>query len=191
MLVYTEYMINRVIPHLLTYPRSGSHYFDDMLYEEEKIHFTKSHYLDQLFDKDGSKRRKIITIARDPIDSISSYLALNEYRLESEDDTEFVIKEKITEYVLMYSFLYDHADYIIDFNDLITYQKSVIKRILDLLNIDKNTYNWFDESDIEKYKGFKPSSKSLSSYDRSMLDGFDLSLCYYYYYKLLENKIII
>jgi hypothetical protein len=184
-------MINRVIPHLLTYPRSGSHYFDDMLYEEEKIHFTKSHYLDQLFDKDGSKRRKIITIARDPIDSISSYLALNEYRLESEDDTEFVIKEKITEYVLMYSFLYDHADYIIDFNDLITYQKSVIKRILDLLNIDKNTYNWFDESDIEKYKGFKPSSKSLSSYDRSMLDGFDLSLCYYYYYKLLENKIII
>jgi hypothetical protein len=184
-------MINRVIPHLLTYPRSGSHYFDDMLYEEEKIHFTKSHYLDQLFDKDGSKRRKIITIARDPIDSISSYLALNEYRLESEEDTVFIIKEKITEYVLMYSFLYDHADCVIDFNDLITYPKPVIKRILGLLNIDKNTYNLFDESDIEKYKGFKPSSKSLSSYDRSMLDGFDLSLCYYYYYKLLENKIII
>jgi hypothetical protein len=191
MLVYTEYMINRVIPHLLTYPRSGSHYFDDMLYEEEKIHFTKSHYLDQLFDSDGNKRRTIITIARDPLDSISSYLAINDYRYSFEDEREFLIKEKIAEYVLMYSFLYYNADYFIDFNDLIKYPKPVIKRILGLLNIDKNTYNCFDESDIEKYKGFKPSSKSLSSYDRGMLDGFDLSLCYYYYYKLLENKIII
>jgi hypothetical protein len=91
----------------------------------------------------------------------------------------------------MYSFLCDHADYVIDFNDLITYPKPVIKRILDLLNIDKNTYSWFDEGYIEKYKGFKPSSKSLSSYDKSMLDDYDLSLCYYYYYKLLQNKIII
>ena len=183
--------VDKVVPHLLTYPRSGSHYFDDILYEKEKIHFTKSHYLDQLFDKDGNKRRKIITIARDPIDSISSYLALNEHRLNSEDEIVFAVKEKIAEYVFMYYFLYDNADHVVDFNDLTTYPKPVIKRILDLLNIDKNTYEWFDESDIEKYKGFRPSSKSLSSYDRSMLDDFDLSLCYYYYYKLLENKIII
>ena len=47
--------INKNIPHLLTYPRSGSHYFEDMLYEQEKINFTKSHFLTGLFDQNNNK----------------------------------------------------------------------------------------------------------------------------------------
>jgi hypothetical protein len=184
-------MIPNYIPHLLTYPRSGSHYFDDVLYEEEQIHFTKSHYLDELFDDNGNKRRPIITIARDPIDSICSYMALpNGYNSDGYQH-EFEIKEKITEYVLIYSFLCEHADYSIDFNDLTKYPKPVIKKILNLLNINKNTYNDFNREVVQKYKDFVPSSKFLPKYNNTILNNFDLSLCYYYYYKLLENKIVI
>jgi hypothetical protein len=184
-------MINRVIPHLLTYPRSGSHYFDDMLYEEEKIHFTKSHYLDELFDKNNNKTRTIITIARDPVDSICSYVALyNGYGLFT-DGHEFVINEKITEYVLMYAFLCENADYVIDFNDLTQNPEPVIRKLLNLLNIDKDQYGYFDRKNVTKYESFVPSSKSLPKYNNNLLDNFDTSLCYYYYYKLLEKKIII
>lgn len=177
--------ISHIIPHLLTYPRSGMHYFGDVLYEEEKINFTKSHFIEHLFDKNNNKRRVIITIARDPKDSIPSYLA----RCNLEQ--KFIVSEKVTEYVLMYSFLCNHADYIIDFNDLVKYPKPTIKKLLELLNIDKNNYDVFDRNIIPKYGFFIPSSKDLPIYNKNILDNFDLSLCYYYYYKLLEKKIIV
>ena len=176
---------------MLTYPRSGMYFFDDTLWEEEGIHFTKSHYLDELFDKNNNKRRKIITIARDPLDSIASYVSLCHGDKMKNSGHEFVIKEKITEYVLMYSFLCENADYVIDFNDLIQHPKSVIKKILDLLDIDKNTYMYFNQAFIEKYKDYIPSSRSSEKYDRNALDIYDLDLCYYYYHKLLDKKITI
>lgn len=189
-LVYNYYMINNAVPHLLTYPRSGSHFFDDTLYENENIHFTRSHYINEIFDKNNNKIKTVITISRDPVDSISSYLALyNGYGLHPEGH-DFIILEKITEYILMYSFLLEHADYVIDFNDLTTYPESVIKKILKLLNIDKSKHDNFNRDVIPKYKSFVPSSKSLPKYSKNILDDFDLDLCYYYYYKLLEKKII-
>jgi len=183
--------VDKVVPHLLTYPRSGSHYFDDILYEKEKIHFTKSHYIEKIFDKNNNKIRPIVTISRDPIDSISSYLSLYNGSGLHPDAHEFIIDEKITEYILMYSFLCEHADYVVDFNDLIAYPEPVIERILNLLNIDKNKYNVFNRNIIPKHEAFVPSSKSLPKYYKYVLETFDFELCYYYYYKLLEKKIIV
>jgi hypothetical protein len=91
----------------------------------------------------------------------------------------------------MYSFLCENADYVIDFNDLITDPDSVIKTILDLLNIDKNKYHNFSRHAIPKYKNFIPSSKELINYNKNILDSFNTDLCYFYYNKLLEKKIII
>ena len=183
--------VDKVVPHVLTYPRSGMHFFDDTLYEIENIHFTRSHFIDGVFDKNNNKIRTIITISRDPIDSISSYLALyNGFDLHYVEHDN-VFQEKITEYVLMYSFLCEHADYVIDFNDLVQHSKPVIKKILNLLNIDKNKYDFFHKNVIPRHKDYIPSSKSLTNYNKNMLNNFDLDLCYYYYHKLLEKKIII
>ncbi len=181
-------LVNTLLPHLLTYPRSGSHYFDDLIYEEKKLHFNKSHYLDQLFDKNNNKNRTIITIARDPKDSISSYLAL--FRLH-EPGNEHIISEKITEYILMYSFLYEHADYVIDFNDLVNNPKPVIEKVLNFISIEEDDYHRFNTDAVSKFKGFIPSSKPLASYNDKVLDGFNLDLCYFYYNKLLEKKITV
>ena len=178
---------NKIVPHVLTYPRSGMHFFIDTLYEMEKIYFSRSHFLKELFDKDNNKQRIIITIARDPIDSISSYLAIDNGSLAD----EFLTIQRETDYVLMYAFLCENADYVVDFNDLIKYPESVIKKLLSLLNIDKSQYDLFDREKNEKYKNYIPSSKSLKNYNNIVLDSYDLELCYYYYYKLLEKKIIL
>ena len=180
--------INKNIPHLLTYPRSGSHYFEDMLYEQEKINFTKSHFLTGLFDQNNNKNRPIVTIARDPIDSISSYVARFHFDYPGQ---EFLVPEKITEYVLMYSFLYEYADFVIDFNDLIKDPQSVIGKLLNLLDINENKYHFFDRDPMPKYEGFFPSSKSLPQYNKDRITNHDTSLCYFYYNKLLEKKIVI
>jgi hypothetical protein len=181
-------MTYKFIPHLLTFPRSGSHFFSDALYEEAQINFTHSHYVEELFDKDNKKQRPLITIARDPIDSISSYLALVEYR---GSENEFLIPEKLTEYILMYSFLCENADYVIDFNDLVQHPNAVIKKMLTLLNINKDKHYLFDRNVIPKYKDFISSSKTLSTYKDNVLDNVDTDLCYFYYHKLLEKKIVI
>jgi hypothetical protein len=177
---------NEIVPHVLTYPRSGMHFFDDTLYKMEKIHFSRSHFLDELFDKNNNKQRVIVTIARDPIDSISSYLAIHNGAAD-----EFLIIQRITDYVLMYAFLYEHADYVVDFNDLVEYPEAVVKKILSLLNIDKNTYDSFNRGHIPKFENYITSSKSLQHYDKGLLNNFDTDLCHYYYNKLLEKKIII
>jgi hypothetical protein len=183
-------LVNESVPHLLTYNRSGMHFFDDNLYKMEKIHFTQSHLIEQLFDENNNKKRVIVTIAREPTGSIPSYIAhLGNYYLEHAIDIG--IREKITEYILMYSFLCEHADYVIDFNDLIKYPKIVIKKLLDLLNIDKNKYVHFERDIMPRSEHYIPSSKSLPHYKEDLLDGYDLDLCYYYYHKLLEKKIII
>jgi len=142
--------------------------------------------LDELFDKNNNKQRVIITIARDPIDSISSYLAIHHGVADI-----FLTIQRITDYVLMYAFLCENADYVIDFNDLVTYPEPVVKKILSLLNIDKNEYSLFNRGHISKFKNYVPSSKSLKNYDNSLLDNLDTDLCYFYYNKLLEKKIIL
>lgn len=180
-------MVDQVVPYLLTYPRSGSNYFDDTLYKQEKIHFIKSHYMENCFDKNNNK---IITIARDPIDSICSQLSLYQ-NLDFNGGHDFTVIENMTNYILMYSFLCENADYIIDFNDLIKYPELVIKKLLESLNIDKDKYYLFNQNFMPKHKNFIPSSKSLLRYRNDFLDDFNTDICYFYYHKLLEKKIII
>lgn len=179
-------MINEFVSHLLTYPRSGSHYFDDIVYKEAQIHFTKSHYIEGLFDKNNNKQKTLITIARDPIDSISSYINLLNFNIGEKED---VISQKTTEYILMYSFLCENADYVIDFNDMIKYPESVVKKILTLLKIDKDKYYLYDRNVWLKHENYVPSSKSLPFYKNNILDGVDIDLCYFYYHKLLEKRL--
>lgn len=173
-------------PHLLTYPRSGSHYFDRLIYKQANFHIERSHIVNHLFDKNNKKVRRIITIARDPKESVASWLGLD----KSLGNGSWP-NEKVTEYILLYSFLYDNADYVIDFADLIQKPELVGKKILELLEIDKeNSYRFVTDTDYDS-KAYLDSSKSFGGYKDIVLDNLNIDLCYFYYNRLLEKKIII
>jgi len=181
------------IPYLITYPRSGSHYFDELIYKKAGIHIEKSHTLNLLFDKNNNKQRRLITIVRDPVDSITSYSAYEQKDAGPRPlfAREIRVNQLLTEYILMHNFLHDHADYVIDFNDLVTYPDAVTKKILSLLEIDPEDYIFFDKGEMEYSENYLASSKTLSSYDKNLLDNFNFDSCYFYYNKILEKKIII
>jgi hypothetical protein len=184
------------LPYLLTYPRSGSHYFDDLVYKEAKIHIEKSHFVNLLFDKNNNKEKTILTIVRDPIDSINSVVAAETQNASMRINPHFVrpkVNELITFYILLYSFLCDHADYVIDFNDLVEYPDAVIKKTLNLLEINEENYNLFYRGEQPYAKEYIPSSKKLPNYDKDILSkyNFNIDLCYFYYNRLLEKKIIV
>jgi hypothetical protein len=179
--------MNTVPPHLVTFPRSGSHYFDRLIYEKAKFHIERSHIVNHLFDKNNNKTRRIITIARDPKESIHSLLALHKF-LSNQDRQ---INETLTEYILLYSFLYENADYVIDFKDLVEYPDLVTEKILDLLEINEENSGIFVTNIDYNRKNGTESSKMLSSYGNISLDQFNIDLCYFHYHRLLEKKINI
>lgn len=176
-------------PHLSTYPRSGSHYFDRLFEKESGFRIEKTHTVNWVFDKDHNKQRVIITIARDPRDSIASYIAA-EHRGVYEVTWQRV-NQIVSEYILLYSFLYEHADYVIDFNDLVKYPDTTIKKVIELLDIKEDEHHLFDGDYGQPDPFFVESSKDLPDYNKDSLDDLNIGLCYYYYNKLLEKKIII
>jgi hypothetical protein len=177
------------LPHLVTFPRSGSHYFQDIIYKDTKINIEMSHSVTSIFDKDNNKQKTLITIVRDPVDSISSYLALQEVKYGPTNLPR--LEQTLTEYVLMYSFLYDHADYVIDFKDLVESPDHVAKTVLKLLNINKKDYHLFTRSYNIRHSDYVESSKTLAGYKKLMLEEFNIELCYFYYNRLLSKKIVI
>lgn len=177
------------IPHLLTFPRTGSHYFDKLVYEKAGISIDKSHSINRVFDKDSNKQKTIITIVRDPIDTISSYLTLQE---QGYGDTNLErIEETITNYVFMYRFLYDYADCIIDFKDLVSRPDDVVERVFSLLEIKEEDYKFFNMVYNPWHEEYVPSSKTLPGYKKYKLDEHNIGLCYFYYNRILKRKIVI
>jgi hypothetical protein len=145
------------LPFLVTFPRSGSHYFDELAYQKEKIHIEKSHSVDSLFDKNNQKQRKIITIVRDPRDSITSYIANEQSSFTSTSEkTKIRIHQIMSEYILINNFLYEYADYVIDFNDLILNPDATIKKIINMLEINEENY----KNLRTKYKNLKNDKKN-------------------------------
>jgi len=180
-------MNNSLPPHLLTFPRSASHYFDRLVYKKINFHIERSHTVNNLFDKDNNKIRRIVTIVRDPIESISSLVALEKYLVANSNRTN----EIVSEYILLYSFLYENADYVIEYQDLIKYPDLVTDKVLELLEINKDNYSDFITSINYDSKNFVESSKNLSTYKEINLDEHNIGLCYFYYNRILEKKITI
>lgn len=182
-------LANMLKPHLLTYPRCGSHYLDDLIYKEVKVSIEKSHSVTRCFDKNNNKQRTIVTIVRDPVETLYSYIALAESR--SPHAATVGVDQVLTEYILLHSFLYEHADYVIDFKDLIEHPDAVTKKIVELLGINEETSSLFHRNPIVKHSSYLESSKNLPGYKRHDLERYNIDLCYFHYNRLLERKIVI
>lgn len=183
--------MNNNPPYLLTYPRSGSHYFHELFYKKTKMAIGRSHRVIDVFDHEKNKTKNIVTIIRDPKETLWSLLALQEnYGYETSQGS---IKQGMSDYILFYNFLFEYADYIIDFNDLIKYPNLVIGKVVKGLEIKEQDVSEFDIEEYKKVVGYRyiPSSKKLSEYDEKSFESFNLGLCYYEYEKLLTKKIII
>lgn len=181
--------IHNLLPHLLTYPRSGSHFFEEAFYKKTGERVSRSHTIVQAFDENKNKIKKIVTIIRDPKDTIVSWLTLQKkYGNEANKQS---INQALSDYALLYQFFLDNADYIIDFNDLVEYPDLVIKKIMELLGIKQESQSDFYVDENFNKNQYLKSSKILPYYNEINLDGYNIGLCYYEYNRLLAKKITI
>jgi len=162
-------------PKIITYPRSGTHYLQNLIlaYSSQEIKF--SHY-------PVAEDSFIITIARDPFDSIHSLVAMKKH-YNPKTYTEGDYKEY---YVGLYKYLYKNADLVIDYNNLINFPEETAKMVCDLVGFKKNKSN-YKTSANKKSIEYLVSSKTVKEYNEQYFKIEEIDDCYDEYHKLLSK----
>lgn len=144
---------------LITYPRSGSNYFAEYFNQLTGIHIPRSHNVDY------ARGRKIITIVRNPIDCMTSRVAMI---CQTENITNFydlpdVLGKDIEDYVDFYNKIILEAEIFIDYEKFIKNTKEVMSVTLDKLNIPYQMTDYTQT--LDKIKGYLISSKNTFLYN--------------------------
>lgn len=178
-------------PSLITYPRSGSHYFHELFYRNTRTLINRSHGVMDVLDHNKNKIKQIITIVRDPKETLWSLIGVQEHY--GHMATEGSIKQDLSDYSLLCNFLFEYADFVVDFNDLVNFPELTMNKILKELKINQEVASDADMNNYKKITGdrYVKSSKTLLEYKEKSFDNFNLGLCYYEYNKLLTRKIDI
>lgn len=162
-------------PKIITYPRSGTHYLQNLVlaYSSKEIKFSHYQVTEDSF---------IITIARDPFDSIQSHIAMSRYY----NPETYTKNDYIEYYADLYKYLYHNSDLVIDYNDLINFPEETTKMICDLLGFKKNQSDYktsVNKSSIE----YLVSSKTVKEYNEKYFKIEDVANCYDEYRNLLSK----
>jgi hypothetical protein len=160
-----------------THPRSGAHYLQNLIlnYSSNYIEFRHKISLDD---------STIITIARDPFDTIHSLLTMRKYYTPE----TYLDKDYNEEYVNTYNFLYNHAHIVIDYNDLVNYPDKVTEKVCRMLGLKNVPHNQPMDKDMKDI-GYLVSSKTVKEYDDVHITKEDIQVCYEPYFKLLTKAI--
>jgi hypothetical protein len=162
-------------PKIITYPRSGKHYLEGLIlrYSSREIESTHKASHDDSF---------IITIARDPFDSIQSNIAMKKYyNPETYEEHDY-----IDYYVELYKFLNNNSSLVIDYNDLINFPEEITKTICELIGFENNPSNYEMYGDNKNYE-YLVSSKTVKEYTEEYFKLEDISECYDQYNDLLSK----
>ena len=169
-----------------TYPRSGSHYLKNLFTQKLDLNLKKTH--DPFYNSQNK-----ITIARNPIDSITSAMVM-EHR-----DPMFYTPEKLDSQIELYDNFYTQI--LIDFKYIINYE--VLKTNPDYVvnffskefnkKVNQNKYiNSFDQV-INRYDKYLITAKSkpvLYNLSKEYFLKQDLTLSWKLYYDVLKIKTI-
>jgi hypothetical protein len=176
---------------LTTYFRSGSNFVTHYLTETTDIKIIKTH-------RKILNNKNIFTIVRDPLDSISSMITMeNSNGYEVFQDKERY-ELRIKDYEDFYIYLLENVEFIINFNSI----ENKIEEISNLLckkfggnktnQINENNkFEWFKKT--AKFKdGSISTSKNNIDYNflRESLKDYDLSKCYQLYNNAISKSII-
>ena len=162
---------------ILTYPRSGANY----LHYSMLSHTSKSI---KYFHTTDSAEGTIITIARDPFESIHSHVTMRKHYHPDEGYNKNYNKH----YIEMYDFLYDNANIVVDYKDLVESTDQVIERISNMIKLQKSPMYKLQGRD-NKDRSYLVSSKTSPKYKDKHFSLDDIHDCYEPYTKLLSKAI--
>jgi hypothetical protein len=176
---------------IVTLPRSGSYYLQDRILQHTGVYVKKYHTV---------KNNRMITIVRDPIDMLTSKLAMTAFFDKNNETINEIKNNKVTrdleEYDLSLKKVNIDKDFyiIIDYKDLINYPFETtlaVSNMMDLPIINKEYVDSLIERNLQR--NHLISSKSVPCYEeiRSYVEQLDLSESYKFYNLAISNCIKI
>ena len=163
---------------ILTFPRSGSHYLRDLISQKLGLKIPKSHEISDAKDK------YVISIVRNPSDTIKSILTLYKHH-----STTTYPKNLVKAYCDFYKFVINHADMVIDYDDLVDRTELVIQKLSAVfdaeISLSEYTNQLFDIPEREHLV----SSRTSKEYENVDMSEIDLSRANNYYLLALTKCI--
>lgn len=177
---------------IVTYPRCGSSYLYWLLSTSFGKDILKTHLFDKELINTFSESDYIVTVLRDPIDAISSFITMESFYWRKDQTLEEYLEEKIPtrifDYVDFYKTIIEIADLILDYKEINIFRNTVVKKISDdTLNKIVN-YDYIDlVKDDKDHYFLRTSLKSEEyMYIKNKIIESDLSDCYNIYNKCKE-----
>ena len=171
---------------IVTIPRTGSHYLQDRIEQHTGVYVKRSHEL---------QNNKMITIVRDPIDFLSSYVAMDAlYFKEGSLDNflsspnRYCFSDWFTENDMD---IVDNFDIIVKYESLINSPLETVKKIAEKMSIEVIENRYKNNIVDQTYRNHVVSSKNIKGYDkiRQIIEEQDLSRTYDIYNKFLAKAI--
>lgn len=151
---------------LLSFPRAGSHYLQNLLLARLGITADRFHWLDQIENKDNI----IISVIRNPIDSIASNISV----VSNFGEIPGSVGSHVSMFIDSMNEISDNADVIVDFEELISDPDGVAKKLSEALGL-----RLFDNGhDISVQResvrsAFIPSAKHVEGYEEAKQSAAD------------------
>jgi hypothetical protein len=175
---------------ICTPPRVGSFYLQDRILQHTGVYVKKYHSL---------KNNKMITIARDPIQMLTSKLAMTAFYDKNNETLDHIRNKKhnISDLDIYLDGLKkaEKAEYsyiFIDYRDLISHPFETTRALANIMNIPITNTEYKDNM-IKEYpeNSHLISSKKVDEYEEisSYVKGLDLSELYGYYNKAITKCI--
>ena len=171
---------------IVTIPRTGSHYLQDRIEQHTGVYVKRSHDLQD---------NKMITVIRDPIDFLSSYVAMDAlYYKGGSLDHFFSFPER---YCFSDWFtdndmdIVDNFDIIVKYESLINVPFETVKKITDKMSLEIIEPRYKNNVRDMPHRNHVVSSKNIKGYDkiRQVIEEQDLSRAYEIYNKFLAKAI--
>lgn len=162
---------------IITYPRSGANYLHQLILNHSSVSLLYIHKTDSI----GGT---VITVARDPFESIHSHVTMRKHYHPDEGYN----KTYNDRYIDTYNFLYNRADIVIDYKDLIESPNKVVEAVCSMLDFKELPNNRVQGGDSED-RGYLVSSKTSPKYKEKHFSAKDIQDCYEPYKKLLSKAI--
>ena len=189
--------INLASPYaILTYPRSGSHYLQNLLVARFGIAANSYHNLDEIENQD----KVIISVVRNPLDAMASELATAVSLVTDVDLLSILTSNPAGEhsdplsdrFISIMNDISNHADIIIDYDDLCNSTESVVRNISSALGIA--SFNNSQDISVEPEPApstYIPSSKTVAEYNTiyEIMSNQDLSLATAAYQQVLAKAL--
>ncbi len=165
---------------ILTVPRSGSNLLENTLEAMALIRITKTHSCWM------AKKNFVVTIVRDPLDTLVSWAAMRMHYRNGKID-----KDIVAQYCSSYRYLIKNASIILDYNELVEDPYKVTNNIINYMGMK----TFFRAPKIKRNpdvpkRRYLVSSTSSDYYKvaREILEQEDLSECYSLYEQALSLK---